>query len=397
MIVERYLRRWVGAGLIDADLEARILAWERSRARPYGLWALAALGAVAIVLGVLAVVGANWEDIPAALKLAVCLALHVALGGFVWYCALRDWPWRRELSSLLLFGLVLAGIALIGQVYHLQSAAWRALVLWLGLTTPFLFLATRSIFVGLAWAAAALTAWFSAFEPMADGIRWLLGGDGTRRWYDTWALWCLMLLLPMHLLIIAGALRRTGKDTARQGETLVATGLLGTFSVVSAVVAFDFVGRESFPVLRLAALAALGTGLAALAAALTSPPGRNWREPALLAGAFLLWLIGIVMLRTDSIYSRPLELALRAAAFVTFWSALAWLFAREERRVLFGLCVTVVALRLLVIYFEAIGGLGATGLGLIGGGVLLIGLAAAGWMLVRKVTPQHGRPAGAVP
>ena len=390
MIAERYLRRWAGAGLIDAGLQQRILAWERGRARPYGLWALASLGVIAIALGVLAVVGANWEDIPAWLKLAVCLVLHACLAGLVWMCAVRDWAWRREIASLLLFGLVLSGVALIGQVYHLQSAAWRALLLWLVLTTPFLALATRSILAGLVWGAAVLTAWFAASQPLTDGMRWLLASTTTRHWSDTWSLWCLLLLLPMHLLTLAGALRRRWPASHRQGEALVAAGLLGTFAVASAVVAFDFVGRESFPLLRLAAIAAFGTALAAAATWSTASAAPRWREPALLAGALALWLIGVALLRTDALRSEPVELALRAAAFVAFWSTLAWLFAREERRVLFGLCVAVVAVRLLVIYFEAIGGLSATGLGLIGGGILMIGLAAAGWQLVRRVAPPSG-------
>jgi hypothetical protein len=45
---------------------------------------------------------------------------------------------------------------------------------------------------------------------------------------------------------------------------------------------------------------------------------------------------------------------------------------------LFGLAFTVIGLRLLVLYFEAISGLTPTGLGPIGGGVLCLALAAVG-------------------
>jgi len=53
---------------------------------------------------------------------------------------------------------------------------------------------------------------------------------------------------------------------------------------------------------------------------------------------------------------------------------------------LFGLAFTLIGLRVLILYFEAIGGLTATGLGLIGGGVLCLLLAAAGWRLTRGVS-----------
>jgi hypothetical protein len=48
----------------------------------------------------------------------------------------------------------------------------------------------------------------------------------------------------------------------------------------------------------------------------------------------------------------------------------------------------VIGLRLLILYFEAIGGLTATGLGLIGGGVLCLALTWVGWRLTRRLA--HG-------
>jgi len=66
-------------------------------------------------------------------------------------------------------------------------------------------------------------------------------------------------------------------------------------------------------------------------------------------------------------------------------------------RSLFGTAIAAVGLRLLVLYFEAIGGLTATGLGLLGGGVLCLALAAIGWRLVRRITSQPTTDTGTVP
>jgi len=76
--------------------------------------------------------------------------------------------WLREIAALLLFGLVLSGIALIGQVYQLQSAPWRALVLWLALCTPFLALTAQTRLTGTIWAIAAVTTWVVAGDPIHD-------------------------------------------------------------------------------------------------------------------------------------------------------------------------------------------------------------------------------------
>src|SRR5260221_4018763 len=87
VIPEFFMRRWQAAGLIDDATTERIAAWETSHRRPVWLWAVAGMGALAIGLGVMAVIGANWEGIPAWAKLAVVLALNVlcsvALFGFL--------------------------------------------------------------------------------------------------------------------------------------------------------------------------------------------------------------------------------------------------------------------------------------------------------------------------
>src|ERR1700756_3869564 len=183
VIAEHFTRRWQAAGLIDGDLATRIVAWEAAHRHPVLLWAVAGMGALALSLGIMAIVGANWEDIPAWLKLAVDLGLTAACAVAVFVCWRRDWPWRREVAALLLFGLVLSGIALIGQVYQLQSAPWRALVLWLVLTTPFLALTSYSRLTGTIWVIAAVTTWFVAEEAL-EGLFSYLSGSASLSSYE---------------------------------------------------------------------------------------------------------------------------------------------------------------------------------------------------------------------
>ncbi len=142
VIAEHYLRRWRSAGLIDDGAVERIGAWEAAHRRPLWLWALSGMGVLAIGLGVVAVVAANWEEIPAGAKLAAALLLTGLCAGFVAVAWQRDREWPREVGALLLFGLVIGSIALVGQVYKLQSDPWQALVTWLAVCTPFLALVT---------------------------------------------------------------------------------------------------------------------------------------------------------------------------------------------------------------------------------------------------------------
>ncbi len=167
MLGEHFARRWQRAGLIDDNAVGRIVAWENAHRRPVWLWLVAGLGALAIGLGVLAVIGANWETIPAWVKLSVDLGVTGLVAASVFFFWRRGLVWPCEIAALLLFGLVLGGIALIGQVYQLQGANWRALLLWLVLCTPFLALVTRTRLLGGIWAIAVVTTWFVATDALA--------------------------------------------------------------------------------------------------------------------------------------------------------------------------------------------------------------------------------------
>ena len=81
MKVAKKLAQWRDAGVIDEDTLARIEAWERDNDRSGNvvLYAVGGVGAVAIVLGVVAIVAANWAAIPASFKLAVDLVLAATI------------------------------------------------------------------------------------------------------------------------------------------------------------------------------------------------------------------------------------------------------------------------------------------------------------------------------
>ena len=140
---ERKLRAWQDAGLIDEAAVARILAFEQQHERPLGLWAAIGIGALAIGLGIVSVVAANWEAVPGALRLSLHLVLIAALGGFI---ALRgermvaDHSWWLEAALFVLAVLGMAFFGHLGQVYQTSSPLWQPLAAWLVLFGPLLLL-----------------------------------------------------------------------------------------------------------------------------------------------------------------------------------------------------------------------------------------------------------------
>ena len=95
----RKIEIWHQAGLIDGETRAALLAFEEENSRPIALWAVFGIGALAIGLGLISVVAANWEDVPGQVRLAIHFAL---LAGSLGAIFLREKrlveasPWALE-------------------------------------------------------------------------------------------------------------------------------------------------------------------------------------------------------------------------------------------------------------------------------------------------------------
>lgn len=95
------------------------------------------LGFFAIFMGVFSIIAANWHNIPPNIKLIAHLLINVVFAYGIYIFDRQDREFPRELSVLGLIGLTLTLIALTGQIFHLEGSINSALVLWMGLSTPF--------------------------------------------------------------------------------------------------------------------------------------------------------------------------------------------------------------------------------------------------------------------
>lgn len=145
--IESLLARWRTAGVLDADAEARIRAFEAERkkaavrAKPtpaqrtdvagvkwQGLIALI-LGAILLACGVALFVNAHWNQLGPAARYAVVIALvtvfHLAAG------LVRD-KFLGLSIALHAVGTVATGaaIALVGQIFNIQEHWPAAVLLW---------------------------------------------------------------------------------------------------------------------------------------------------------------------------------------------------------------------------------------------------------------------------
>ena len=371
MSLKTRLQRWQMAEVIDAATVQRIAAYEDSKQGFRFGTAMFALGALAIVLGLAAIVASNWDAIPAALKLAAHAALNVALTAGVLYAVRTNRAAAREIMLFLLAGATLTFIALIGQIYQTDAPLWQALALWLLITSPFLFVLARSKFTAACWMLAFLTTLGSASDDVANHlgpmrldaafytlVPFLMIGIGS--WEALRARW------PIWPSLFSAA-----------GYTLIA--LAASAAQLGWRDEFDFKFDEHkehlFPAL-FAGLAASAL-LLALRAAKTleaSPPATSVFLPVSVLLAFAPFLA-----------SHPHLPALGAGLFMAYWALIGFAGLQSGYRWVLNAAVVVIALRLVVVYIEVFGDLLSTGFGLIISGALLIALVWATGKLIRTL------------
>jgi uncharacterized membrane protein len=355
--LDERLQRWVGAGLVTAEQAARIRAFETTEKRPTLLYAIAGLGGLAIAVGLVSIVAANWGDIPGGVKIAIDLVLVAGLGGLVWRLEDRGPAWACETAIVVLQGLVLASIALVGQVYQLGGRAHEAMATWTVLTAV-LMTRARSGFAAVMWILGIQATWIVWAVWIADEVQ---APELALASIYVPPLACLGLgRLPALRRVrpaLAGALESIG------WSEIVLCGTFGGF------VFYADMSRESFdraiPMMAVSAVITI-----ALAATVVTTLQQR-----------LLLLACLVLAHVPFLVS-PGDLDLVAAAsFIGLWLLVAWAAYDTREARLVSLATAFAGLRIVAIYFEVFGTLLDTGLALVTGGALTLGLV---WLWARK-------------
>lgn len=361
------IEAWHKAGVIDAATRDRIIAHEAAHARPIALWAVFGIGALAIGLGLVSVVAANWEEIPGSLRLGVHLAL---IAGALAALGLRSHqldqlsPSANEALLFIIGALGLTFFGHLGQVYQTSSPLWQPLGIWLILFAPLLLIKGRSWLVAASVMGAII--WF--VWDFADS------GPLLRRAADTSTakgLWLAFITAAPVLIAPAAGWLRCRSARGEFWRQLEQTAL--AYAAAGASFACVVASSGSFGGEPLASMAVRGcVGVAAGAALVWARPGISGRMAGLIiAGA------GLVM---------PLALLASKAAvpagllFMALWAGIAAAALAAQWRGVFQLAVAVIALRLIILSFELASDLLLNGFGLIVAGLMVLGV---GWAALK--------------
>src|SRR5688572_26064091 len=260
--LDKHFRHWRQQGLVDAETEARLRRsseeLDRSAAGGIVRTAVALLGGLLVLAGLTLVVAENWMLLHRGVKLAgwaiALVALLVASE-----MAARRFPDRRALAEALALaagGWGLTGIALVAQIYHLNSRPPNGLWLWLALLLPAAWLLERratafALFAALV-SALALEVGTSDSFIHADGAEgpwlWLaiplLAGTavslvphpwpGLRAWIGAWTFFA-----SQSMLLVLGATGEMDETDLGRSAIVVAVGLVGALALPCRVLPWD--------------------------------------------------------------------------------------------------------------------------------------------------------------
>jgi len=382
MSLERKLERWQQAGLIDQATRARIEAFEHGQRRPIVLYALAVLGAGTVALGIVSIIAANWDAIPGTVKLACDLLLGAALAAATYVGASRERTLTTEILATIFYGFTLASLALVGQVYQLDTPTYQALLIWSAATLPLVLLGRSRYLAALALAglvtthAVSLEALFEYLERDAG-----LSAAAERNLMASIAFASPLLYLP--LARIPWLVRQ--RPEYSQTVTVLAWAALLLAGFGLQFLWYERIDRETLDwalLVCLALTAALAAALPRLYPGLPAPVHR-----ALRAIFAFCWFT----LAAGTSFERP-SLDFAGALLQVVWLGLfAWAAIALGRPRLFNALTALIALRILVIYFEVFGSLLSTGFGLISGGILTLLMA---WLWRRKTQALADRLGG---
>jgi uncharacterized membrane protein len=355
--LEADVARWVAAGMIGPETAQALLADVRANDRSsisFG-FILMMMAALLLSAGLLLVVASNWEAIPRLTRVGVIAAAIFAgyIGGA--FLKGRESDAAAQAAWLLAATAFGAGIALVGQMYHLSGDEGTALIVWCA---------------GTALAAAALRSGPLTVGAVAIACLWMVS-----RGFDLWSAADFPYAYPVAALGIWLVSLWTGSVAARH---------LIVLSMIAYTVMFS-VTQEA--VQAAAALALVCGGMFVWAVAAPDVSERVVRlDDRLPLHCLIGFLAGAVILQLQFIDDAASFGLIALAAVAATIAAL--LFAGRSSRGLRWLAYLGFALELALLYVVLIGTMLDTAALLVAAAVTLGALAFVILRIERRMKPR---------
>jgi uncharacterized membrane protein len=327
------------------------------------------LGAVLITAGIVLIISAHWNEIPRGVKIAAGILLLLGAHAGGWWLREIHGVYRKTGEALQFIGsaLFLADIALVGQIYHLESRTPNAFLLWLaGLAALPWILRSKAQFVLF---LAGLAVWFGCEINERDSLIYF-GDEAQVLAYA---------LLGLNFLGAGFWLRRTSfADFAPAAEKL---GILGLLAFAYPLTWAGFLSWQRADAALtnwlLPALAVTGIALATAGVSKLSALTRQWQitwAGVLAVAAALLCVVFYLPRQRDFYWFGHFDAVNAFASIGLFVFCLLQIQTglQQRSRFLVNLGIAFIGLDILSAYFGLFGTMAVTGLMFVVTGVFLI-------------------------
>ncbi len=358
MKLHKKLAEWQTQGLLSADQVSRIEAFELENRKGDYLTRALMIGGLAIALGLAAIVSANWNSIGDLTKIIAHLVLSGGLSlAFYKYFDAQKFPRIREILILLIFASIITFIALMGQIFQTQAPTVVPLTLWLLLGSPLILLFSNARTVIGLWLAALVAQQFHMHIWLADHYK------------------NVSLQLALFALFSFGFFVLSLIKNIRPIVQSIFL-LFGGGMIVGIPALAQFLWRvptsdilREFSLQQIWPAAFIALCLIALAVVLAKYGKTLWPKRDIIA----LSIPSLCMALLPILMPHPSLSLIAGLMFIAWWLWVGYLGLHLSDR-LVDVAITMIAIRVFVFYFEALGSLTTTGFGLIFGGLLFIGL-----------------------
>lgn len=361
------LKEWVSAGLLAESQAQAIESYEQIRKSGRFGRGLVHLSIFAILVGVLSIIASNWYKIPGEVKIGVHLLLNIGVGLTAFWADRKGKELWREGAALAFIGLTLTLIILVGQVYQLTGNVAGATMLWMAITLPFFLLMGRTYATAVPWMIAFLVTLCFAVEEYVTPLS---------APYDDLFYIGIPALLPLALMA-DGALDIFRRFRPALADVFLKTGcaLSAFFASTSLIVTYIGHYSKEFWVTPSLPLAVLATGLVAIA--LHAVVYGFYKNRADMKYASLFALVSLLVFIAPFFGPGFGGTLFGALVFITYWVFIGWIAQNAGYMRVVSLAISLIAIRIFFIYVEIFGSLMSTGIGLIVGGVVMLGLIYA--------------------
>lgn len=346
--LSKKIEEWVKNDVINRSDAESILKYENQYRPNYVLQTVLGIACLAIVIGIISIIASNWNKVPVYLKLASNFSAHLITLSSIYYFNKKK---NKKITDLLIgveFGMIIGTIALIGQIYHLDGHLFSSTSFWLIASTP-LVLYSSYQYVPFAWAIIFTVVCFLGIDFHYD------------RFYQVSSLFeKSSLCVAFTLYWLSHLFNKYKKHNFYKVTHDISIFLFISFTTLITSIAWNIKNSDlelkEFLVITI----------------LFAIPTVIYLVKKQMKDAAIITSIGTLLFLLPQYINHDQHKVIAGASFLIFWILIARFAYKRQIKSIFDAATFLIAVRIMVIYFEVFGSLLETGIGLIMAGILTI-------------------------